>query len=211
MLAESNRSRDNHERSRREMAVAIMQCFVEGQNPADCQVTYAVELINDLGSEKAKAMWRGEIFEVEDKHLPLLELYRAAHYAKLSPKISKGYDTAKPKLLTLGEVLALKRVAISVLNRLELIASAYRHSIADKQILEEEFSAVFCPKPGEFVLQACREASGIYPSIKEICRRYSELRMPASPKSPTGEEKESEGSPKRKRLFGFLRGADQRA
>jgi hypothetical protein len=59
--------------------------------------------------------------------------------------------------------------------------------MADREIIEEELRKVFCAEPGEYVVRTCREVSGIFPSINELCKHYEALANNHVVKGPTGE------------------------
>lgn len=73
------------------------------------------------------------------------------------------------------------------LNVLETIAASWRHKISDAEIIQEEFRTIFL-KDGknQFRLETFRLATGIYPSISEICKFLVEAQQPKPGKRPTG-------------------------
>lgn len=164
----------DHERSRRERALEVMMCFVNQHSATDHQITFAIALIYELNPEQCRALWKKEVFSVSEKQQQFLEAYRKAFYAgfQSEKRSSNNAVLTKPGELTPLEVRALNRIAASVCNKLELIASAWANNVADREMIEKEFVAVFCPETGKYVLETFREASGIFPSIKQICEHY---------------------------------------
>src|SRR5208283_3979832 len=135
-------------------------------------------------------LWKGEQFSIDVKHQNLLDHYRAAAISRDGGgkgKKGNGDGVGNAVLhLSLPEVFMLRNIGIVRLNMLELVASAWHHSVADRDIIEKEFVRVFCPEDGEFVLENFREASGIYPSVGLMCDDYKNKRSNILPKPPTG-------------------------
>ncbi len=73
------------------------------------------------------------------------------------------------------------------LNVLETIAASWRHNISDAEIVQEEFRTIFL-KDGknQFRLDTFRLATGIYPSISEICKFLVEAQQPKPGKKRIG-------------------------
>jgi hypothetical protein len=173
----------DHERSRRERALDLLVSFVNLQNPVDHEATYALRLIYRMSSDQCRALCRNEPFAVDEANRPYLDLYRAIYYHRLP--LAKKPDP-KSLQLTLGEVIALDKTATAICNRVELIAAAWKHNIADREILEEEFKTVYCVEPDKFILETYRAASGIFPSTKAICMHFKGQQETKPAKQPTG-------------------------
>lgn len=74
--------------------------------------------------------------------------------------------------LTKRQVRKLRHCIISYLNLLESILVAWQYSIADREIIEDQFSFLFSPKEGHNALQDYRIACGAeeaYPAIAIFC------------------------------------------
>jgi|SRR5882672_6675256 len=157
----------DHERSRREMAISLMQCYCTTQDPTDHEVTFAMGLLQGLSHDNCNALWHREVFQIESKNQHILDAWRNAYKVK---GVSGGGGS--PLNITPIEVYMLRKVATNMLNKLEMIAAAWHNNIADKTIIEQEFVKVFWPRDGASVLEQFRKASGVYPSIGRFCVHY---------------------------------------
>ena len=59
----------------------------------------------------------------------------------------------------------IMRYVAGYLNTLETVAVAWRHRVADREIIEEEFYALLVKGRNRFRLEEYRKASGVFPSI----------------------------------------------
>jgi hypothetical protein len=51
---------------------------------------------------------------------------------------------------------------------LEIVCAAWRHNIADRDIIRDEFAHLITPRKDYFPLDTLRIATGVYPSISEF-------------------------------------------
>jgi len=161
----------DHDRSRREMAVDLMKCYSTTYDPTNRETVFGFALLQLFSKEQCHSLWNREVFSVENKHQHLLESWRAAHKPVLDSKGTKkevGPSTSS-LMLSLEEVYLLRSLATTRLNKLEMIAGAWYHHVADRKIIEQEFLRIFRPKDGKYILEDFRKASGVYPSIAQLC------------------------------------------
>ena len=70
-------------------------------------------------------------------------------------------------LLSRAESAGLRMIAVRYLNLLETVATAWRHNVADRDIIEEEFRKIVVPKTNVFILENYRKVSGaLIPSLR---------------------------------------------
>jgi hypothetical protein len=177
----------DHDRSRRERAADLMECWVTSQDPTNREVVFGLQLLQTLTHEQSVALWNRQQFQIDPKYQNVLDSYRASSILPCR----KGTQTAPAKasrenqlMLRETEVLMLRRLAISMLNKLELIASEWHNNIADREIIEAEFIKVFSPEEGHYYMDKFREVSGIYPSIREICQHIEKNKQVKSVGKP---------------------------
>lgn len=84
----------------------------------------------------------------------------------------ENYDCENEFELTKEQIKKLRHLIITYLNLLESILVAWQYSIADREIIEDQFSYLVSPKEGHNVLEDFRIASGSqesYPAIEIFC------------------------------------------
>jgi len=186
--------KSDHDRSRRECAVELMRCFATTPDPTDHKRVFGLALMNILTSDQCKSLWAKESFSIDAKCLHLLSAYRHACNGlstgseSASKKKSDSSSSSTPSLIvSVVEAYTLRSIATSYLNRLELVASAWHHNVADGDMIETEFVKVFCPKDGIYVMETFRKVSGVYPSVERLCQHFEKKKNAALlRKPPTG-------------------------
>jgi len=100
---------------------------------------------------------------------------------ELCTKIKKLLDVKAAEnsenKLTPAECTELRWLVVTYLNKLEGILIAWRHSIADTKIIEEQFSYLINPDTEHEVLKEFRQAAGgnkSYPSIALFCKHMND-------------------------------------
>ncbi|MDQ3917080.1 MAG: hypothetical protein M3348_01140 [Acidobacteriota bacterium] len=152
--------RADHERSRREKAIELMDTFTGRIHEISPGVRYARKLLDKLDERQCECLWNLDAFSIDAKHEYLLngsleELGKNLRLEKEGSQI----------LLTQTQVSVLRSLTASYLNILETIFAAWRHNIADREIIEDEFDLLIMPKKDHFPLEKIRIASGKYPSL----------------------------------------------
>jgi hypothetical protein len=154
----------DHERSRRQAAVELMQYWtVQVQNllPA----LHIRPVIEELNIAQCEKLLHGNSLTVDKRFLTGLEVFFSS--LSLAPNnpisVNDGF-------IDLNEFQCshIRRHIIDYLNVLETVATAWRHNVVDRDIVEEEFSEVFIKNKNTFRLETVLRASTIYPSIKEF-------------------------------------------
>lgn len=168
----------DHERSRRESAIDMLKVWDNGLNQNDGVARKFVECLN---FNQAKAIFNQESFSVDSKYWPMVR--------SIIPENSKlkDFDPEGTSQLKIddNDSAYIRWLMVSYLNRAETILSAWRHNIADKSMIEEQFSYLVKPEEGHYLLRNFRKAAGsAYPSLEAFVEHLER------------ESKVSEGKPK---------------
>lgn len=164
----------DHERSRRERAVELIQTWTTQINQ---KATLARKLIECLDESQVKAIYNQESVKLDKKHLNLV------HGCLIENGIQENEE-----LITLQEKQSseIRWLVVSYLNSLESVLSAWHYGIADEEIIETEFSYLVSPTKGYFILEKFRRASGgvdSYPAIQAFVDKISKKKPVSRGKS----------------------------
>ena len=152
----------DHERSRREKAVDLLLEWATSLNP---KASAARKFAEALNKEQSVALFKQEELEIETKHKSLLEACID------NPSIKEENNKIQ---LSRKQVSEIRWEVISYLNKLEAILSAWRHNIADREMLLEQFRYLIKPEDGHTLLEEFLKISGSYPSIEEFAKHINE-------------------------------------
>lgn len=92
-----------------------------------------------------------------------IHILRALKIASESLVIEGSDIVLQPEL-----TLRLREITAYYLNILETVFFAWRHNIADRQLIAEEFGALIAPPDGTYPLEEMACATGKYPSIRQF-------------------------------------------
>ena len=148
----------DHDRSRRLSALNMMQFWTGTLNQKS---SIARKIVESFTNDQCQALNNQKSFNIDSNKKDLLNEY-----------FGKESITEKENVITLneGQSSILRWEIISYLNQLETVLIAWRHNIADKDIIEEEFNYLYNPEKGHTLIENFRTATGIdsYPGIKEF-------------------------------------------
>ncbi len=148
--------KSDHERSRREKAVDLILEWSKNLNEKS---SIARKFAETLDAQKSLSLFKQEPFEIDSKSLELF-------FGYIGKKKEEGNDKYK---LTFEEVTKVRWDVIKYLNVLESILSAWRHNIADNEMIREQFKYLVKPSEGHDVLKEFRKAAeNSYPAIDEF-------------------------------------------
>ena len=150
----------DHERSRRERVLDLMQFWTSSIVPHAKRVYAARDLVAQLEHKQCEALWRAEDLKLDSKHELHLLLTLGISEGDLK-KTSDGEFLVIPKEKT----LQIREVLAFYMNCLEVVFCAWRHNIGDSAFLSEEFGALLATPDGRYPLDEIRSATGKYPSI----------------------------------------------
>jgi len=95
---------------------------------------------------------------------------------------------SKDEIIGIDE-LGVKRILnilTAYLNLLEIISTAWRHHVADREIIEEEFQNVIAKKENRIIFEKVQQRSHLssYPSLSELIKTIQEKKSLRVHKSP---------------------------
>ncbi|MEQ8573534.1 MAG: hypothetical protein RIB63_05700 [Fulvivirga sp.] len=150
----------DHDRSRRTKSVDLLQFWTSNLSQKSSLARKIVESFDD---NQCKSLAEQESFNVDSNKSDILNEY----FHDAENKLETKGNTVR---LNDGHSSILRWDAISYLNQLEAVLSAWRNNVADRKIIEEEFDYLYDPQKGHSILERFRTATGIdsYPAIKEF-------------------------------------------
>ena len=165
--------RADHERARREKAVEYILSWARN---VDRRGTLARKLVETFSFEQCKSLINQEAFEVGRPKAVLVE----GIFGEMPEERDGKYQ------LDLSKSAELRWMVVSYLNNLEAIISGWRHHVADRQIIAEQFKFLVSPSNGHFILEEFRKAAGLdnYPAIEEFAKERKEEYDSASRPKP---------------------------
>jgi hypothetical protein len=182
--------RDDHERSRRENAINFLLEWAKGLGKNGSLTRKLVELLDE---DQIKALVEMRPFAISVEHKNLVLACLDKENAAKSVKIEN-------ELVYLSEihVKIIKWEAVSYLNLLESILSAWRHNTADRLMIEEQFRSFIAPERNMTMLENYRiEAGGhkALPAISEFVSAEMKRRATLDLEEKQKKLKEIEGLP----------------
>lgn len=149
--------RSEHEKSRREKACELLFEWTKQRNK---EMLYAKNIVETFTIEQCRELY------LEEFKLNALILSDIVAFFNI--KTQPGADDILNKIA----VRQLKHFITLYLNLLESILVAWQYSIADREIIENEFSSFYSPQEGHNFLQNYRIACGNedkFPAIELFC------------------------------------------
>lgn len=138
--------RSDHERSRRQTAIDLM---VRWSNSTEPESEAARRLGDVLDFEQSRAVQLHRSFELDAKHEDLLR-----HVAR--GKIEKRADKI---IVSSAQSSAIRYYIVRYLNGLEGVLAAWRHNVADREMIDEQFRGFVSHENREFILENYRLAA----------------------------------------------------
>lgn len=165
--------RIDNDRARREKAVELMKYYTERFEVFG--TSYLIRyMVSQLPRSDCEKLFRGQSLVVSEQFAVDVERFMFSQFGATESIDKTDAHTVK---LTERQVSAISRATMYYLNILETIASAWRHNIADRDILDEEFRTVFV-KNNQFPLEEFRNVTGIFPSVKIFARHLIDKTPP---------------------------------
>jgi len=170
----------DHERSRRQKAIELMEFWCV-RSLELLPAMLIREMIEELSFAQCTKISACEKLEVDKRFKSALEAFFGVIPGTHSNKIQEEVG-----ILSLDEyqVRMINRYVAGYLNTFETIATAWRHGVADKDIIEEEFYALFVKGRNRFRLEEYRKASGVFPSIALLVNAIKDKENSSIQKSP---------------------------
>jgi hypothetical protein len=155
----------DHDRSRREKAAELI---LEWSKQLRRNASIARNFTDSLSEEEALSLYEQRPFSVASNKESMI-----------IGSLSGVLDESKMQLekennhihLTAEQVATINWLALSYLNTLESILSGWRHNIADRDMIQEEFGYLVSPSKGRSIMKNYRlalEGKDRYPAIEEF-------------------------------------------
>ncbi|MBN4063495.1 hypothetical protein JYT79_01805 [Cardiobacterium sp. AH-315-I02] len=162
----------DHERSRRETAINLL---VEWSTNLNRRGSIARKFAETLDFNQSKELFNENAIKIDikNKHLILGCL------PDTTDEKIKSWDDNKTIDLSENESAEIRWIIVSYLNTLETIMTAWRHNLADKQIISEQFSYLVSAKDGHAILKNFREAAGgrsSFPGIADFVEETEKVK-----------------------------------
>jgi len=162
--------KSDHERSRRDTSIKLLMHMDINRKR---QSSIARKFTEALDFNQSKSLHNQESFKVDAKHKDLL----LGSISKDSALHSSIKDDNKEIEIPVSDCADIRWQVVSYLNNLESTLSAWRHNVADKDMIEEQYHFLVSPKDGHYLLKEFREAAGgsrHFPSIEEFVSHIQE-------------------------------------
>lgn len=171
--------RKDHDRSRRQNAVSLIADWSRGLKQ---NASIAKTFVESLSVDQTKQLWNQKPFKVSKDKEVLLKACLSG--VLLKPILKIDGDSIS---LDIAEVSAIRWLVVSYLNQLESILSAWRHNVADREIIEEEFNYLVSSDSYQILKDFRNAEKGVntFPAIDEFVK----LLHPDSQMPPQGKGK----------------------
>lgn len=159
--------KSEHKKSRREKACELLLEWTEKRNK---EMFYAKNVVETFTIKQCRKLYLEEEFKLDASICSDI-----IKFFDIDIKAQQNPDDVLDKIA----VRELKHFVTLYLNLLESILAAWQYSIADREIIEDEFSSFYSPKEGHNFLQNYRIACGNedkFPAIELFCMRIENKR-----------------------------------
>lgn len=156
----------DHERGRRLKAIELMEFWCT-QRLELLPAMLIKDVIEELEYKECEKLFQLKEFSINICHKPVIEDFLSVIQGTHSEEIKQE----KEKILLKEYQIKMIRIHISMyLNTLEVVATAWRHNVADRDIIAEEFKDLFVKGKGKNIVrfEQYMKASGVYPSITRL-------------------------------------------
>ncbi len=162
--------RADHARSRRELAINLGAQWVEHQTE---RLAKALRLVNALDIENTKRVLRREPFYVDQQFPSTLRKIFPSH-----PKADGGHI-----LLDAEQANELRWLVVNHLNQLETALLGWHYNVAEREIIESEFSYLVEQSEGDTIAEKFRAniESGAWPAIDAFVDHCRQKQKKISP------------------------------
>jgi hypothetical protein len=148
----------DHDRSRRTKAVDLIQFW---SSKLTKQSSIARKLVESFSEEQCKSLAQQKEFQIDINKKDLIKEI-------ITDIVIDGNQTS----IKLNEAQSslLRWEVVNYLNQLESVLAAWRHHVADREIIEEEFKYLYDPRQNHTGVEKFRKAFGTesYLGIKEF-------------------------------------------
>ncbi|WP_040508046.1 hypothetical protein [Leptospira wolffii] len=162
--------KDDHERSRREKSVDLLANWAQELDQKSSITRKFAELLNE---ENLRCIYNQESFVIPDKPEKNKKLYAACLDLDLEHISTDNNQIIIPE----SHSAQIRWQLIKYLNNLESVISAWAYNIADRELIEDEFSYLFTDQGAGSALKKFRVLTGgakSYPSIEAFELKMNE-------------------------------------
>ncbi len=142
----------DHERSRREHAAEIIREWIVN---LDKDSPLAVKLVDNLNISQCTDIYNHNEVKIEKRWKNITEGCLSSLENIAEVKESGDYIT-----LTESQSSHIRYLALNACNLLEFIFLSWKHSVADGEMIRDEFEGLLARGNGTFALETFRSASG---------------------------------------------------
>jgi hypothetical protein len=170
----------DHARSRNEKAIELL---VQWSTNLNRRGSIARKFAEKLNFEQSKCLFAEESFEVDIGCVSLV----VGCLSEIDEERLDEWEQAKIVSLSQSEAAEIRWEVVSYLNTLETILVAWRHNVADREIITEQFGYLVSPKDGLGLLSNFRQAAGdrsTFPGISDFVEAVSKHKNPITPGKP---------------------------
>jgi hypothetical protein len=168
----------DHERSRRQTAIEACLTWTTSLTPATSSTR---RLVDGLSDDQCKRLEHIEEFRIDSIHQEQLKS------CFTEPPVFQEINGNL--CLTKSQASEIRYRCIKYLNTLESILSSWHHNVADRTIIEAEFSYMLAQHEGHTLLKKFRIAAGEsnFPAILAFEAYNAKKRGPVDGKGPLGQ------------------------
>lgn len=167
----SDEVKSDHERSRRENAIDLIFKWTEHMQR---ESTSARKFVESLDSHQALKLYKVEPLTLSLNPIIKGHVATCLAQSRLEPEIDEASNQLK---LSEAAVSVIRWQAIKYLNTLESVLTAWRHNVADREMITEQFVYIFNPQKGSNAMASFREVLGgkdSFPSIALFIKHLDE-------------------------------------
>jgi len=143
----------DHERSRREKSIQLLMHMDLSRKR---QSSIARKFAEVLTFEQSKSLLNQEPFIVDLKYKDLV-LGSISPRSQLHKSLN---DEGKEISIPVSDCADIRWQVVSYLNNIETVLSAWKHNVADRDLIEEQYNFLVSPSDGHYLLKEFREAAG---------------------------------------------------
>lgn len=152
----------DHDKSRREFAIQLCLNWTQSCTPESFEL---IRFVDELSEENTAAIIANREFEVASETKEALGKIFGKNDAQEMYALDD--QNGKIRVLAAGSQ-QIRYVTVEFLNGLESVFSAWRHAVADRAIIEEQFDPILDPAKGKNALGKFRKRIGVehFPNIQ---------------------------------------------
>lgn len=170
-----------HEQKRREFSVTLLSKWTR---LLTSELTAARKFVERLTPNQVKKILDMDEFTIEssDENMQFIDAIIGCNHEQ-----DENINTEELITITQEQSIKIRWLAVSYLNNLEVIFSAWNNNVADQKMIEEQFRDLIVEEKGYTLLKTFRTAAGgskIYPNIERFSAEIIKQNASKEGKSP---------------------------